>query len=132
MFRAGTIALAVAMAMTGTAYAQSGGTTPTDIINRHMAAIARSDVNVIMADYADDAVLLFDGKAIQGKAAIHDVIAAAFAPSAGAHTAAEIKTLKIWQEGSIGFTNWQRGSATGSDSFVIRNGKIAVQAVFMK
>ncbi|MBN8830665.1 MAG: nuclear transport factor 2 family protein [Sphingomonadales bacterium] len=103
--------------------------TPTDIVNRHMAAAARQDVDAIMADYADDAVNLTAGKAVQGKPAIRAVFAGMFKGS-GAGTSG-MKVTKVWEEGDVGFVTWTMGPVTGTEEFLVRNGKILVQTVFI-
>lgn len=123
----GALAIAIATA------AQAG--MPTDIVNRHMAAAGKGDVNALLADYADDAVVLQAGQAAQGKAAIRGVFERLFparAPGAPATGAlAGMKINRVWEEGNVGLVSWQAGTLTGTDEFLIRDGKIAVQAVFL-
>jgi SnoaL-like protein len=131
MLRYAVAAMAALSATTASAAALS----PTDIVNRHIAAAAKLDVDAIMADYADDAVVLQAGQAVQGKAAIRAMFerifprpAAGSAPPAGAP---QMQVKKVWQEGNVGLANWTMGPVNGSDSFLVRDGKIVVQAVFM-
>jgi len=144
MTRISMAALAAGLALAGaaaTAHAQSAALSPADIVNRHMAAAGKGDVDALLADYADDAVVLVGGKATQGKAAIRAVFAGMFAnrPAAGAAASAPpgggMKTLAVWQEGDVGFVSWQRGAGgpnpvNGEDAFVVKNGRIEVQTVF--
>ncbi len=107
--------------------------TPTEIVQRHMQFAAAGDVDSMLGDYADDAVVLTAGSALQGKAAIRGVFANMLKDPA-ARTA--MKPTKVWQEGGVGFVTWEQNAGTptavkGGDSFVIRNGKIEVQAVFI-
>ena len=121
--------------------AQAAPLSPTDIIHRHTAAGAKSDLDAIMADYADDAVVLQAGKAFQGKAAIRPLFARMFPkrPAAGAAPVAaatgkarpSMKVTRVWQEGNVGFMTWEMGPIHATEEFLVRNGKIAVQAVFM-
>jgi len=114
--------------------AQSAGLSPADIVHRHTAAAAKSDIPALMADYADDAVVLEAGKAIQGKAAIHTLYEKMFPkrPAGAAATGvAAMKVTRVWQEGNVGFVTWEMGPVHGTDEFLVRNGKIAVQAVFI-
>ena len=114
--------------------AQAATPSPLDIVNHHVTAVAKSDVAAMMADYADDAVVLEAGQAMQGKAAIHALYERLFPkqPAGAAPSGvAAMKVKRIWQEGDVGFVNWQMGTTNGTDEFLIRDGKIAVQAVFM-
>ncbi|MEI9965229.1 MAG: nuclear transport factor 2 family protein [Caulobacteraceae bacterium] len=138
MTRMTMAALAAVLAAAGAAQAQPAALSPTDIVHRHMAFAAKGDVDSIVGDYADDAVVLTAGKAAQGKAAIRAQFAGMFgARPAGAPAGGPpaMKTLKVWQEGDVGFVSWQMGAGgpapiNGVDEFLVRGGKIQVQAVF--
>jgi ketosteroid isomerase-like protein len=127
MIRTSLAALAFA-ALAATAQAQA--LTPTDIVNRHMAAAAKGDVAAILGDYADNAVVLTAGKATQGKAAIQAMFTGMLGPGA---QKPDIKPVKIWSEGDVGFVSWEMngGAVKGNDSFVVHDGKVVVQSVFI-
>jgi len=38
---------------------------------------------------------------------------------------------KVWQEGNVGFVTWHMGPMHATEEFVIDDGKIEVQAIFM-
>ncbi len=38
---------------------------------------------------------------------------------------------QVWEEGNVGFMTWEAGPMHTTEEFIIRNGKIAVQAIFM-
>jgi len=125
-------ALIVAFIVTGAA--QAASLTPTEIVQRHMAAGAKRDIPGIMADYADDAIVLQSGTAVQGKPAIHAFFDRLFpAQPAGAPPPAgpAFTVTKVWQEGNIGFASWNQGNRNGVDEFIVEDGKIKVQAVFI-
>ena len=131
MIKSGLAALAALMVLGAT---QAHALTPADIVARHTAAVAKSDVDALMADYADDAVVLEAGKAIQGKPAIRALLAGMFpAPKPGAAPtgAAAMKITRSWQEGSVGFFTWELPTIRGTDEFLVRGDKIMVQAVFL-
>jgi ketosteroid isomerase-like protein len=133
MIRYGAAALAGLMVVGA---AQAADLSPTELVNRHMAAAGKGDVDAMMADYADDAVALQASGASQGKPAIRAVFERLFPkPVAGAAPAAggapAMKVTRIWVEGNIGFVTWTMGALNGTDEFLVRNGKIAVQAVFI-
>ncbi|WP_404713138.1 nuclear transport factor 2 family protein [Sphingomonas sp. MMS24-J13] len=114
--------------------AQAADLSPIDIVTRHNAAVAKSDVDAMMADYADGAIVLEAGKTIQGKPAIRALFAGMFpkpAPGAAPTGAAAMTVTRKWAEGNVGFYTWEMGAVHGTDEFVVRNGKIEVQSVFI-
>jgi hypothetical protein len=121
------LAAAAALLITGTAHAAD---TPSDVVARHMAAFNKGDLTAMMADYADDAVVLQSGTAVQGKAAIQALFARIATPPAGG-AKLQLTTTKLWQEGDVGFVTWTGGPISGTDQFLVRGGKIHVQVVFM-
>ncbi|MBO9576562.1 MAG: nuclear transport factor 2 family protein [Sphingobium sp.] len=135
-FAAGIAALALAA---GAAHAD----TPTDFVKRHTSS--GGNVDAIMADYADDAVVLQNGRAVQGKAEIRKLFEGMFggrrggaggpppggAPAGGAPAGGGMNVTKVWEEGNVGFVTWEMGPVHATEEFIIRNGKIAVQAIFM-
>jgi limonene-1,2-epoxide hydrolase len=131
MIKFGIAALA---AFTIAGVGQAAELTPAQIVERHNAAVAKSDVDAMMADYADDAVVLEDGKTIGGKAAIRALFERMFPkPVAGAAPAgtAAMKVTRRWVEGDVGLYAWELPAMHGVDEFRVRNGKIEVQAVFL-
>lgn len=126
-----------AMLLAGTA--QAAALTPTEIVNRHIGA--KGDIDMIMADYADDAVVLQAGRAIEGKAEIRKLFERMFpkrpqgadAVPAASEPAARpaMKVTRVWEEGNVGFLNWEMGPTKTTEEFIVRDGKIAVQALFM-
>ena len=135
----------IAMLAAGAAHAD----TPSDFVKRHTSS--GGNIDAIMADYADDAVVLQNGRAVQGKAEIRKLFAAMFAPRtprpapagaapvappAGAAPGARpagggMKVTRVWEEGNVGFMTWEAGPMRTTEEFIIRDGKIAVQAIFM-
>jgi ketosteroid isomerase-like protein len=113
--------------------AQAAAVSPAEIVKAHVAA--GGDLDKLMADYADDAVVLQAGRVLQGKAAIRAFSAGMFAkrPASGspARSAPAMKVTRVWQEGDIGFVTWEMGPVKATEDFVVRDGKIAMQAVFM-
>ncbi len=137
---------AIAVLAAGAAHAD----TPSDFVKRHTGS--GGNVDAIMADYADDAVVLQNGRAVQGKPEIRKLFEGMFggrrpggagAPPAGAAPAAPpagggappagggMKVTKVWEEGNVGFMTWEAGPMHTTEEFIIRNNKIAVQAIFM-
>jgi hypothetical protein len=122
------LAAAAAVMIAGAAQAADS---PATVVERHMAAFNKGDLSAMMADYADDAVVLQSGAAVQGKAAIQALFARIAAPPAGGAPRLQLTTTKLWQEGDVGFVTWSGGPVSGTDQFLVRNGKIVVQVVFL-
>ncbi|MGC1269610.1 MAG: nuclear transport factor 2 family protein [Croceibacterium sp.] len=117
--------------------------TPEQVIRRHIGS--GGNLDAIMADYADDAVVFQQGRAIQGKAAIRELFqrmlpprpsatntapspAPAPAPAAPARPAAP--PPRIWQEGEVGFMVAQFGPNQVTEQYLVRQGKIVLQAIY--
>jgi len=131
MLKYGVAAIAAVMVIGA---AQAAPLSPTEIVNRHVTAAGKGDVDAIMADYADDAVVLQAGQAAQGKAAIRAVFERIFPPRpAGSPPPAGpgMTVTRVWEEGNVGLVTWQLGAINGTDEFLVRDGKIEVQAVFL-
>jgi ketosteroid isomerase-like protein len=102
--------------------------TPVEVVNHHMDAAAKNDVAAVMSDYADDAAVLNGASATQGKAAIGAMFKTLLVPNG---PVSGIKAVKVWSQGDVGFVSWEAGARKGTDSFLVKNGKIEVQAVFI-
>lgn len=137
MLKYGAAAVAL-VAVAGAAQAQ--GSSPAEIVQRHVSS--GGNLEAMLADYADDAVVLQNGRALQGKAAIRQFYegmsggrragpppAPGAAPPPGGPP--KMTVDKVWQEGNVGFVNWHMGPTKATEEFVTRDGKIEVQAVFM-
>jgi ketosteroid isomerase-like protein len=129
MIRTSLAALAVLAA--APALAQAADFTPEQIIQRHVDAGNRADAAAMAADYAEDAVMLQPGQAVEGRAAIQAAFARIFSPTAAQKLT--ITPTRIWSQGDVGFVTWEAngGAIKGTDSFLVRGGKILVQAVFI-
>jgi ketosteroid isomerase-like protein len=112
------------------ALARAADLTPEQIIQRHVDFGAKGDAAAMAADYAEDGVVLQPGQAAQGRAAIQAMFARIFGPGAPKVT---ITPTRIWSQGDVGFITWEAngGALKGTDSFLVRGGKILVQAVFI-
>ena len=132
-----------ACAVLGAAPAAAATLTPKEIVERHTAS--GGDIDKIMADYADDAVVLREGRAVQGKPAIRALFERMFPkPAAGAsaspappsgggggNPAGGMKVTRVWEDGNVGFMTWESGPVKATEEFLVRDGKIEVQTVFM-
>ena len=123
------IAMAAGLSLLAGTPALARDFTPEQIIQRHMAFGAKGDVAGMAGDYAEDGVILSAGTVVRGKAAIHASIARLLGPK-GAKM--DIRPVKITHEGDVGIVFWQVPNGPhGEDAFLVRHGKILVQAVFM-
>jgi ketosteroid isomerase-like protein len=95
------------------------------VLERHGAAAQANDLDAIMADYADDAVLISSRHGVLRGGEIR-----AFFEDPNDLAGFEVITLFIDEE--VAFFTWKTNSVPfGSDTFVLRDGKIAVQTVAM-
>ncbi len=124
-------ALAGAVILAG-APAMAQDYTPEQIIQRHMDFGARNDAAAMAADYADDGVILQAGRVIRGKPAILAYFTQLLGPAPASPAKMDIRPVKISSDGDVGVVFWAMPSGPhGEDSFLVRHGRIQVQAVFL-
>jgi ketosteroid isomerase-like protein len=88
------------------------------------AEITDASLDELMADYHDDAMFISN---LSGVATGHEAIRPMFA-MAGAMPGFEQTSQHV--EGDVGYVTWKaEGIAFGTDTFLLRDGKIAVQTV---
>jgi ketosteroid isomerase-like protein len=93
------------------------------VLQRHGAAAAANDLDAIMADYAKDAVLISPRHGV-----LHGEEIRTFFEHPNDVTGFEVITLLVDDE--VAFFTWRTDAVPfGSDTFVLRDGKIAVQTV---
>ena len=104
--------------------------TPEEVFAHHAQALGAGDLDEIVADYADDAVVITPAGTMRGK----DGVRAAFTQllSDVPNASWDLKT-QIY-EGDVLFLEWVADSAStrvddGVDTFVFRNGLIRAQTV---
>jgi ketosteroid isomerase-like protein len=102
------------------------------IIDRHWQALIRGDIPALLADYADDAVLITAATGvIKGRAAIGDILT--FFVSSIIPAASTAFSLDLTHtEGALGYIVWKAESGThriafSSDTFVVIDGHITLQ-----
>ena len=105
--------------------------TPEQIIQRHVDAANRGDAAAMAGDYAEDAEILELGRAIHGRAAIQAAFEGIFGTKAKVKFT--VTPTRIWSDGDTGFITWTAngGAVKGSDTYLVRRGKILAQAVFI-
>ena len=104
--------------------------TPEEVFAHHAQALGAGDLDEIVADYADDAVVITPAGVMRGK----DGVRAAFTQLLGdvPNASWDLKT-QIY-EGDVLFLEWVADSAStrvddGVDTFVFRDGLILTQTV---
>lgn len=109
------------------------GRAPDETLQAHFAAIAAGDPDRVVADYADDAVLLTTDGLLRGRDAVHDAFAGIF----GALPNAVVDAESVLVDGEVAFVTWTAeadgGRLTdGVDTFVFdAQGQIRVQTIRM-
>ena len=99
--------------------------TTAEVLERHMKALGAGDLAGIMDDYADDAVMVSGAEPTRGKAAIES-----FFSMVTANGPAEFNRDVTVIEGDYAYITWHNDMiAFGTDTFVIRDGKIVFQTV---
>lgn len=94
------------------------------VVERHMAVLQSGDIDKVMEDYTDESVFIINmGGVFTGREAIRPF----FEASAGMPGFAEIAAFA---EGDAYYVTWSAdGVQLGSDTIVVRDGKIALQTV---
>lgn len=107
-----------------------------DVLHHHLAAFGAGDVDEMLKDYTDDSILMTADGTIAGldglRAAFTGFVGGLFAP--GTY---ELTMDAERVEGDVAFTVWHATCASsdvaiGVDTFLVRDGKIAVQTFAAK
>ncbi len=107
--------------------------TTQDVVDHHLAAFRAGDVDATMQDYVEESVMVTPDGEVRGLDALRDTFTAFFAtefkPGSYDFTLDRVKV-----EGDIAYIVWHASSPTtrypiGSDTFLIREGKIVVQTI---
>jgi ketosteroid isomerase-like protein len=124
---------------TGAAWAADPGTgTPEQIIAHHFATFATGDLDAVMSDYADDAVLITAAGVAHGKAAIRAQFAPLVrAPQTGTAAPQRRRGPDIIEKHftpNVAWLMWvqNRGKPNelrGVETYLIRGGKIRLETV---
>lgn len=97
------------------------------VLDHHTVALEGGDLDDIMSDYTEDSVFISNlGGVMKGLDAIRGVFAMTVGGMAGYEAGIE------HVDGDIAFVTWKaEGIALGTDTFVVRDGKIAAQTVVL-
>lgn len=103
------------------------------VVRQHLEAfLEQRGLDAILADYAENACLLSEGRACCGKAAIRaffeDFLAALPPQAIGEFT---LRSLRL--QGDVAYITWSAGPRLplGTDTFVVRDGRIVAQTFAM-
>jgi len=105
--------------------------TTRQVLEHHLAAFGVGDLEGILSDYADDSIMISPDGPLKGRAAIRGffegVLASLFKPGTYQFT---MDTLHVVED--VAYLVWHAHCegvdiVFASDTFLIRNGKIAVQ-----
>ncbi|HMB74537.1 MAG TPA: hypothetical protein VKQ06_13270 [Gammaproteobacteria bacterium] len=92
------------------------------VVMRHLAASEAGDASVVPRDYAAEAVVIFGGTPSAGVEAVQRVFEDLYERT---HLELDYTTRAF--HGNVGYVVWTMGELTGSDTFVVRDGKITAQ-----
>ncbi|MFT5705459.1 MAG: ketosteroid isomerase-like protein [Shewanella sp.] len=101
------------------------------LIEEHLSALQRGDLNAVLADYSDDAILIFSGGIIEGKEALSGLFNQFLSEIIPADkTQWNVGVVTVARD--IGYVKWTAVSDThkidfASDTFIIADGKIVAQ-----
>jgi ketosteroid isomerase-like protein len=111
-------------------------TRPTDtetVVRRHLQAfLEQKGAAAIASDYADDACFLSEASAYRGREAIRGFFEA-FIASLPPRAIADFALRSLRVDGDVAHITWSAGRELplGTDTFVVRNGRIATQTFAM-
>ncbi len=102
-----------------------------NVIDNHLKSFGEGDLNGILSDYAPGAVLFTPDGPLKGVDAIGTLFQAMLTEFGKPGATFSLKHLTV--EGDIGYILWTAETAdnvyeVGTDTFVVRDGKIAVQS----
>jgi ketosteroid isomerase-like protein len=102
--------------------------TTEEVLDHHMKVLANGDIAALMEDYAEDAVLIAGPEPAKGKAAVEGFFGAV-AANGGISVTEDVRVV----EGDFAYIVWHSDQIPfGTDTFVVRDGKIVLQTVALK
>ena len=106
-----------------------------DVLANHLQAFAKHDLNGVLADYAPDAIFFTERGALRGVDAIRPVFQSLISEFRKPGSTFKIRETIV--DGDHAYIYWTAETADnvyelGTDTFVIRNGKIVAQSFTSK
>ena len=104
----------------------------TEVLNHHLKCFAEGDLPGILSDFAPSAVLFTPDGTLKGTDAIRPVFQSMFAEFAKPGATFSMKQQSV--EGDVAYIVWTAETADnvyemGTDTFVVRDGKIIAQSL---
>jgi ketosteroid isomerase-like protein len=98
------------------------------VLGHHLESFGAKDVNGIMEDFAEDSVLVTPDASFEGLTAIRGFFDA-FMPAVTPELLANYVMDRQVVHGELAYIVWNSGSTIplGTDTFIVRNGKIKYQ-----
>jgi len=98
------------------------------VVGNHLQAFFRKSIDGVLEDYAEDAVLIVPGGALQGRNEIRKF----FTAFIGGMPAGFLESFKMQRQefvGEVGYIVWQSSPwvSLGTDTLLVRDGKIRMQ-----
>jgi hypothetical protein len=114
---------------------KTGMTSTKDIIDNHIQRFRAGDIEGVLADYAPDAILFTPTGPLRGRSEIKNLFKTLLAEFGKPGASDNVQTAFF--EGDYGYIVWNAETADNvyelaTDTFVIKNGKIAVQSFAAK
>ena len=102
-----------------------------EIVDQHLRSFYEKNLDGVLADYSEDAVLFSPGKSLKGPDAIRPFFQAFFAEFAKPGASFSMRQQSV--EGDYAYIVWSAETADNSyesatDTFVVRNGEIVAQS----
>ncbi len=106
-------------------------TTTQSVLDHHLGCFGEGDLDGIMSDYAQDAVLFTPDGPLVGPEALRPFFVTLFAEFAKPGASFEMKLMTV--EGDYAYILWTAETAdnvyeVATDTFVVRDGKIVAQS----
>jgi len=106
-----------------------------EVLEHHQKSLKQSDINEVMSDYAPGAVLFTKDEMLKGSEAIRDLFETFIAEFAKPGTTLNRKQQLV--DGDYAYVVWAAETTDnvyemGTDTFVIREGKIVAQSFTAK
>jgi len=105
------------------------------LLNHHLEAFGTANMEAILSDYADDAVLVIPGVQFRGAAEIKPVFEGLFAEFG--QEGVTFMMIDSYVQDNVAYIVWSAETPDnsyeiGTDTFVIEDGKIAIQTLAFK
>ena len=129
------LAFAIAVVFGGTANAGDSSAVTEKVLAHHLKAFGDGDLTAILADYTAKSVLLTANGPVTGTEQLRPVFEGLFAEFAKPGASFTLQQQLI--EGEVAYIVWIAETADnvyelGTDTFLVRDGKIAVQSFTVK